>query len=312
MYIRRFQPDKDLPALETYLREQYSRNKNMTTWLPERLHDLLYRMSAMETDNGSERSMDHIFLCEENGELIACILPDGENIYFSIKQGFESLFPALLTYSEENCLPMFRKAEDGSVKFWVAVSDGLPYMREHLQKLGYQRFAEDDYDNFIHPMQAELSVELPEGYTLRYGEDYPDEYRKWEALHLGFHPDHEDTDYRNSMNPYHSRKNSSLYRDSFECLVIDETVREGNDVCAYCFVYVDEQTKTALIEPVSTREKYQRKGIGTAMLHGAVLRCKEKGIETCYVNSFGWRKKFYNAAGFITEDSTGYWYKILK
>ena len=114
------------------------------------------------------------------------------------------------------------------------------------------------------------------------------------------------------MNPYLSRKHSSLYRDSFECIVVDRSVQEGNDVCAYCFVYVDMQTRTALIEPVSTREKYQRRGIGKAMIHGAMLRCKEKGIEKCYVNSFGWRKKFYNASGFTTEDSIGFWYKTLR
>ena len=50
------------------------------------------------------------------------------------------------------------------------------------------------------------------------------------------------------------------------------------------------------------KHAHQRKGIGTALIHGAILRCKEKGIEKCYVNSFGWRRKFYNAAGFVTED----------
>ena len=80
----------------------------------------------------------------------------------------------------------------------------------------------------------------------------------------------------------------------------------------YCFVYVDKRTKSALIEPVSTREKYRRKGIGTAMLHGAVMRCKKHGIERCYVDSFGWRKEFYAAAGFFTESSVSFWYKNLR
>jgi hypothetical protein len=48
------------------------------------------------------------------------------------------------------------------------------------------------------------------------------------------------------------------------------------------------------------------------MMHGAILRCREKGVEKCYVNSFGWRRKFYNAAGFSTEDSIGFWHKILR
>ena len=45
--------------------------------------------------------------------------------------------------------------------------------------------------------------------------------------------------------------------------------------------------------------------------YGAILRCREKGIEKCYVNSFGWRRKFYNAAGFTTEDTVGFWYKTI-
>ena len=94
--------------------------------------------------------------------------------------------------------------------------------------------------------------------------------------------------------------------------MIDETTSEANNVCAYCFVYVDRQTRTALVEPVSTREKYQHKGIGKAMMHGVMRRCKEIGVERCYVNSFGWRKKFYNAAGFVTEDTVGFWYKFLR
>ena len=312
MQIRKFRPDPDLPRLEAYLRDQYFANRNMTSWLPQRLHDLIYRMGAQEADNGSARSMDFIFLWEECGEIVACILPDGENIYISIKQGFESLYSTILAYSEQHCLPLFHKAEDGSVKFWVAANDSLAYMRQTLSSSGYSRYADEDYDNYAVPSEAQLCTDLPAGFQLLYGEDYANESNKWSACSLGFHPDREAPGYRVSMHPYLSRKNSAMYPDSFECIVVDTRTQEENNVCAYCFVYVDRQTKTAFIEPVSTREKYQRKGIGKAMMHGVLLRCKEMGIETCYVNSFGWRRKFYNAAGFSTEDTVGFWYKILK
>ena len=78
MQIRKFQPDRDLQALETFLRNQYFANRNMSSWLPERLHDLIYRMGAQETDGGRERSMDYIFLWEEDRAIVACILPDRE------------------------------------------------------------------------------------------------------------------------------------------------------------------------------------------------------------------------------------------
>lgn len=312
MQIRKFQPDTDLQSLETYLRNQYVTNKNMSSWLPERLHDLIYRMGAQEADGGRERSMDYIFLWEENGQIVACILPDGENIYISIKDGFEYLYSTMLAYSEKNCLPLFHRADDGSVKFWVAANDSLAYMQQNLRDAGYARYAEEDYDNCAEPLKISVCVDLPEGFQLRYGEEYDDENNKWSACSLGFHPDLEATKYKANMNPYNARKNSAMYPDSFECIVVNENTQEENDVCAYCFVYVDKQTKTALIEPVSTREKYQRKGIGKAMMHGVLLRCKELGIEKCYVNSFGWRRKFYNAAGFSTEDTIGFWYKTIR
>ena len=113
------------------------------------------------------------------------------------------------------------------------------------------------------------------------------------------------------MSAYNSRKNSSMYKDSFECMIIDENSKEKNNVCSYCFVYVDKASKTAFIEPVSTREKYRHKGIGTAMMHGVMLKCKELGIEKCYVNSYDWRRKFYNASGFTTEDTIGCYHKRI-
>ena len=196
--------------------------------------------------------------------------------------------------------------------FWVIANDSLTYRQDILMLSGYERQTEEDYDNYVYPMKINISVDLPEGFKLLYGDEYGDEENKWSACNLGFHPDLEAPDYRNGMNPYILRKNSSMYPDSFECIVIDENSNERNDVCSYCFVYVDEQSKTAFIEPVSTREKYRHKGIGIAMMHGVMLKCKEKCIEKCYVNSYDWRRKFYNAAGFITEDSIGFWHKTIR
>ena len=249
---------------------------------------------------------------EDKEEIVACSLPDGDAIYMSIKKGFEHLFSTMLAYAEQNCLPLFEKAEDGSVDFLVIANDSLTYRQDILLHSGYERQTEEDYDNYVYPLEISVLVDLPEGFKLLYGDEYDDEENKWSACNLGFHPDLESPDYRNGMNPYISRKNSSMYQDSFECIVVDENSCERNDVCSYCFVYVDKESKTAYIEPVSTREKYRHKGIGTAMMHGVMRRCKEKGIEKCYVNSYDWRRQFYNAAGFITEDSIGFWHKTIK
>lgn len=312
MEIKKFDLVADLKRLEDYLRDQYIENKNMTSWLPERLHDLVFRMTSQELDGGKPKSTDYIYLWVDNNEIVGCILPDGDSIYMSIKKGYENLFKSIVSYAEENCRPLFTKAEDGTIDFVIIANDSLKYRKEYLESIGYERQQEEDYDNYVYPGKMNLSIDLPEGYKLVYGDEYTNEDNKWSACNLGFHPDLEDPNYRNGMNAYNSRKASSMYKDSFECMVIDEKTEEPNNVCSYCFVYVDKESKTAFIEPVSTREKYRHKGIGTAMMHGVILKCKELGIEKCYVNSYDWRKKFYNAAGFTTEDTIGIYHKKTK
>ena len=171
----------------------------------------------------------------------------------SIKDGFEHIFPSVIVFSEKNCRPLFATAEDGSFKFWVAVSDNLTYMNKTLMESGYRKYPEKEYMNCICLPCTDVTVELPSGFRFCYGDAYPDEANKWSALRLGFHPEYETQDYRASMNPY----------------------------------------------------------IGTAMMHGAIIRCKQLGIEKCYVDAFGRRKDFYISTGFFTENSTSFWYKTL-
>lgn len=311
MKIIKFNLEKDLKKLESFLRNQYLENKNMTSWLPERLHDLIYRMDIQYTDAGKNKSSDYIFIWEDNDEIVGCILPDGNAIYMSIKNGYENLYKSIVNYAEENCKPLFEKHDDGTIDFLIIANDSLKYRKEILEEKGYTRQVEEDYDNYVYPQQMNVSIDLPDGKRLVYGDEYTIEENKWSACNLDFHPDLEDPNYRNDMKAYNSRKQSSMYKDSFECLIIDDNSEDKHNVCSYCFVYVDKESKTAFVEPVSTREKYRHKGIGTAMMHGVILKCKRLGIEKCYVNSYDWRRKFYNAAGFTTEDSIGFYHKKI-
>ena len=310
--IRRFNVNDDLEKLENFLRNQYLEKRNMTSWLPERLHDVIYRMDAQLIDAGKEKSSDYFFLWEENGDIVGCILTDTDTIHIFVKDEFEKLYEDMVKYAEKNCRPLFEIGKDGNIDFCIILHDSLKNRIEVLKDLKYEKQIGEDYDNYVYPQKIKVSIELPNEYKLVYGSEYTNEVNKWSACNMGFHPDLESPDYKNGMSAYESRKKSSMYKDSFECLIIDKKCKETNDVCSYSFVYVDRNSKTAFIEPVSTREKYRRKGIGKAMMHGVIKKCKELGVEKCYVNSYDWRRSFYNACGFITEDSIGFWHKKLK
>ena len=66
-------------------------------------------------------------------------------------------------------------------------------------------------------------------------------------------------------------KNSQCYKDSFESLI----VTDDRDICSSSFCYVDKETSTAFIEPVSTREKYRHKGFARQMIYGIINRLKD-------------------------------------
>ena len=308
MKIKKFNLEEDFNRLEAYLRLQYLKNKNMTSWLPQRFNDLVYRINKYEIHQGRKSSMDFIYIFENQDEIIGCILPDGDAIYISIKEGYENKFKEIVEYAEANCQQLFSKNENGSIDFLVIANDSNVYKADALKEMGYRRDEVGDYDNCIYPQNYNPIIELPEGYRIAYGDEITDEFAKWSACSNGFHPDYEkDPNHIYNMSDYNGRKESHMYKDSFECMI----VTEENDICSYCFVYVDKQTKSAFIEPVSTREKYRHKGIGSAMLNSVAQKCKELGIEKCYVNSFDWRVKFYNAAGFTTEDTIGFWHKKI-
>ena len=312
MNIKKFDKEKDLERVENYLRNVYLENKNMTSWLPERFHDLIYRMDTYYEEKNQPKSSDYIFMWEDNNEIVGCILPDGDAIYMSIKNGYENIYGDMVKYAEENCKPLFERDSDGSIDFVVIANDSLTYRTNYLKDNGYSKQEDQDYDNYVYPQEINVTVDLPEGFRLAYGDEYINEENKWSAVHMGFHPELENTNFVNGMGCYYSRKKSSMYKDSFECVVINDNAKETNDVCSYCFVYVDSKSKTAFVEPVSTRAPYQHKGFGKAMMHGVMLKCKELGVEKCYVNSYAaWRRNFYNASGFITEDSIGCWHKKI-
>ena len=310
--IKKFEMNADYHRVIIFLTECYKENKNMECWLPARFDDLVYRIDTLYKDErGLKASKDYIFIFEEDSQIVGLILPDGDSFNSAIKRGYEHIFPQMLDLAEKELLPLFKADENGVINFLVVSHDSLGYQAEELIRRGYTRDEAGDYDNVALPQETNYMIELPEGFNQVFGENYPD-IVKMRACHYGFHPEDDDDnlykEYAEGGLSYQARKKSRFYPDSFESLIV--TVDE--DVCSYSFCYVDKITNTAFVEPVSTREKYRKKGLCKQMLHGLINRLKEMGIERAYINSYDWRKKVYNSAGFETEDSIGFWYKKIK
>lgn len=312
MIIKRFDKDKDYNRVIEFLREQYNKNHNMACWLPQRFDDLIYRIDVLYHDErGLEKSSKYTFIFEDDNKIVGIIVPDGDSFNSCIREGYENIFSKMVELSEQELQPLFKVEDDGTIDFLVISHDSLKYQSEELLSRGYVKDEAEDYDNVQHPLEKNYTIELPEGFKQVYGEGL-DDNMKAKACHYGFHSADDDGNlngtFREGALAYQGRKNSQFYKDSFESLIVTD---EG-DICTYCFCYVDKETSTAFIEPVCTREKYRMKGLAKQMLHGVIIRLKEMNIESCYINSYDWRKKVYNSAGFETEDSIGFWHKKIK
>lgn len=310
MEIKKYN-EKEFERVKKFLTECYLENNNMTCWLPARFEDLIYRIDTLYAiERGKQANCDYIYIWEDNKKIVGTVFPDGDSCNTCIKQGYEYIFPKMIDVAEEKLISLFNKKENGKVDFLVISHDSLEYQAQELLKRGYKKDKDKDYDNRQNPLENTENIKLRNGFKQVYGENL-DENKKWKACHFGFHSEYDNNDLEspyNGMDSYNSRKLAPMYKDSFESLVITD----DGDICSYSFCYVDKITKTAFIEPVSTREKYRRMGIGKAMLQGIINRLKEEKIEMCYVNSYAeHRRKFYNSAGFKTIDEIGFWFREI-
>lgn len=305
--IKKFNFKRDYERCIQFLTDCYLENKNMSCWLPQRFDDLIFRIGNMER---YKKSVDFICLFEEENKIIGLILPDGDSFNSSIKNGYEHIFCEMVDLAEKNLVPLFDKNSDGTIDFLVISHDSLTYQAKELEKREYTKQVEQDYDNVQHPLENDYKITLPKGFHQAYGENL-DEIMTATACHYGFHPEDDNgilTRRIGDIVPsFQGRKKSRYFKDSFESLI----VTDDGDICSYCFCYVDTKTRTGFIEPVSTREKYRKKGFCRQMLNGVMIRLKEMGIENCYINSYDWRRNVYTHCGFKTEDSIGYWRKKI-
>lgn len=312
MDIKKFEYNTNYKRILDFLGECYKNNKNMTCWLPERFDDLVNRVDVLYRDErGKLASQDFIYIWEENNNIVGVILPDGDSFNSCIKIGYEYIFNEMLDLAEDKLKPLFEKKENGKIDFLVISHDSLKYQANELLKRNYKKDIAEDYDNVQKPLETNYIIQLREGYRQVYGENLLDQ-RKTTACHYGFHSEDDDNNLdnlpREGILPYISRKNNSIYKnDNFESLI----VTDDGDICSYCFCYVNKKLSTAFIEPVCTRQKYRKNGFAKQMLYGVINRLKEINIENCYINSYDWRKKVYNSAGFKTIDSVGFWYKEI-
>lgn len=297
---RNYQKELDYNKVLSFLRKEYKADPHYPGWKAQRFEDMEYRLNVMYICMGSTPWHQCIHLWEEDGAIVGLCVGErkGEN-FFYVKKEYEFLYPQMLDWTKKN---MFVK-EDGKKEhtFWVC-----DVQQELIDILRSQQFKRSLSDVHLmeHTMKDLQEPVLPEGFRLVYGTEMKDIVLKTNISHWGFNPNQEGIENTACTEANKNRTKAPMFDEQFEIMTQDP----NGELCSYAYFWLDTDTKSAFVEPVSTREKYRKCGLGKAMLLAALHRCKEKGITCAYVEPFDkWRERFYASVGFKTYGKMGIW-----
>ncbi len=143
----------------------------------------------------------------------------------------------------------------------------------------------------------------PDGYTVRaLGDESELPARSWLSW-KGFHPDEPDDKYQ-GWEWYKNVQRVPLYRRDLDIVA----VASDGELAAFCTVWFDDVTRTAVFEPVATHPDHQKRGLGKAVMNEGLRRAQQLGANLATVSSYSdGAHALYASMGFTEFDLLEPW-----
>lgn len=228
---------------------------------------------------------DVVTLWEDDGELIAFVMPDGgrgeAHLCVDPTHRSRELETEMLDVAEAQ-LPEMQ--DDGTRRLFVW-SPATDLLRQGLLiKRGYVK---DDWPE--HQWHRDLGAPIPDaplapGYTIRSLGDGLELLERCYASGLGFHEGdiRVAVDNRDDPTWYRNIQTAPLYRRDLDLVV----VAPDGAIAAFCTIWFDDVTRSAYFEPVATVPAHQRRGLGRALLTEGLRRLQRMGAVVAGVGGY--------------------------
>lgn len=247
-----------------------------------------------------------ISLWEQDGQIVAMLNPDSPGeAFFQVHPSFhgQDLISEMLDVAEHK-LSKKREDETQELLVWVNSEDGTA--KQLFAQRGYVRskfLAEHMRSRtFATPLPASIP---PAGYIVRaLGDEDELPARSWLSW-KAFHPNDPDADYK-GWEWYKNVQRVPLYRRDLDLVA----VAPDGILTAFCTVWFDDVTRTAVFEPVGTHPSYQKRGLGKAVMAEGLRRAERLGATLATVSSYGAAAHaLYESMGFTEFDLLEPWIK---
>lgn len=249
---------------------------------------------------------DMVTLWQAKGQIMAVLNPDSPGeAFFQVHPAYHG--PALLSEMldvAEQKLPVSKENGKKELIAWVNAGDAVH--KEILTYYGYVRskFKAEHMRSrsFFQPIPDPIP---PTGYTVRaLGDESELPARSWLSW-KAFHPDEPDEKYQ-GWEWYRNVQRVPLYRRDLDIVA----VAADGELAAFCTVWFDDITRTAVFEPVGTHPSYQKRGLGKAVMNEGLRRAQKLGATLATVSSYtDGAHALYESIGFKEFDLLEPWIK---
>lgn len=302
--LRPYQIEEDYWRIRQFLREVSLLNDrrdfswSLLRWDYWRWHvnENIFRLNLPEV----------VFLWELKGQIAAVLNADSPGeAFFQIHPilGAEIPFSEMLDVAERN---LAKIRADGLRELIVWLNAWDEKNKTVCSERSYQRarFQAE------HMRRRTLTLPLPTfrapaGYTVRsLGTEAELPARSWLSW-KAFHPDEPDDAYQ-GWEWYRNIQRIPLYRRDLDLVAF----APDGEPAAFCTVWFDDATRTAVFEPVGTHPDHQRRGLGKAVMAEGLRRAERLGANLATVSSYGEAAHaLYESMGFIEFDLLEPWIK---
>jgi mycothiol synthase len=281
--FRPYQTEDDFWRMREFLREVLMLNGRLeTSWHVARLE---YARWHTCMNCAQVRLEDVTYLWENDGQLVAFLMPDGgpgeAHLCVHPQLRTRELEEEMLGVAEER---LARVRPDGTRRLyvWAPAADAL--RQELLVQRGYTKCGDTE-----HQWHRDLDGPIPEvpvppAYTLRSLGDGLELLERCYASGLGFHEGDIKIAVGNRDDPtwYRNIQTAPLYRRDLDLVA----VAPDGAIASFCTIWFDDVTRSAYFEPVATVPTHQRRGLGKALLTEGLRRLQRMGATRAFVGGF--------------------------
>jgi predicted N-acetyltransferase YhbS len=205
--------------------------------------------------------------------------------FLEVDPAHATLKPDLLQYAEDR----LSVATGGGRALRVYIDDRDHALQRAATTRGYRRTGDAEPMSRLTLPDPFPEARPPDGFRLRTLAEDNDLGKVHRLLWRGF--DHGDEPPEAGLEERRFMQSAPGFRRDLNFVA----EAPGGSFVAYCGVWFEPVHRIAYVEPVATDPDYRRRGLGRAVVMGAVRRCGEQGATVAFV---GTATPFYLSLGF--------------